>query len=203
MRLFRPGFYAGWFYPEVLFRIKTDEMTLCLTFDDGPDPVSTPQILEILARHKTKAIFFCNGKDAEKYPEIVNAIASDGHVIGNHGYDHPDGWSTSLKGYLENIAKAAPFTSDKLFRPPYGHLRLNQYRKLKNIYKIVLWDIMPYDFDNKFGKEKALSLIKKRIRPGSVIVLHDTQNSSAISILDSFIEYSLKRGYRFILPEFV
>lgn len=200
MRLFRPGIFPACFYPEAVFRIKTGEKVLCLTFDDGPDPVSTPLILKILDRRHVNALFFCNGKAAEKYPDIIDAMISSGHLIGNHGYEHLNGWTTSLKCYLNNVTAAAPFTSEKIFRPPYGRLRLNQYRNLKTSYKIMFWDIMPFDFDYSFGKENSLRILVKKIRPGSVIVLHDTPGSSALSILNDFIEFSLDTGYRFILP---
>jgi len=200
MRFVRPGFFSGWIYPEALFRIKTREKVLCLTFDDGPDSASTPFLLELLERHHVRAMFFCNGKAAEKHHEIIDEIISGGHIIGNHGYEHLDGWTTSLKCYLKNAALAAPFTSERFFRPPYGRLRLSQYQNLKTTYKIIFWDIMPFDFDKSFGGKNSLKILKKKIRPGSVIVLHDSPDSSAISILDEFIEFSLDAGYRFILP---
>lgn len=200
MRLFRPGVFPSWIYPEAIFRIKTGEKVLCLTFDDGPDPASTPFLLEILDRRHVNALFFCNGKAAEKYPDIINTMISAGHLIGNHGYEHLNGWTTSLKYYLNNVTVAAPFTSEKIFRPPYGRLRLNQYRNLRTSYKILFWDIMPFDFDKSFGGKNSLKILKKKIRAGSVIVLHDSPDSSAISILDEFIEFSLDAGYLFILP---
>lgn len=201
MRLFRPGIFSGWFYPEALFRVKTGEKVLCLTFDDGPHPDSTIMILDILARKNVKAIFFCNGEAAEKYPDIVEAIKLEGHLVGNHGYEHMDGWTNSLESYINNVSFAAPFTSRILFRPPYGHLKLNQYKKLKSTYMIILWDLMPYDFDNSFGAGNTFRILKEKIRPGSVIVLHDTAQSSALSILDDFIEFSSGAGYKFILPK--
>ena len=76
-------------------------------------------------------------------------------------------------------------------------MKIDQYRKLKEKYKIVLWDIMPYDFDKNFGSEKSLEILKKKIRPGSIIVLHDTPASSANKIIGEFITYALSSGYRF------
>jgi peptidoglycan-N-acetylglucosamine deacetylase len=201
MRLFRPGFFLFWFFPDSIFRIKTKEKVLCLTFDDGPDPVSTLQIIEILRRYNVKALFFCNGKKAENNPELVEAIRSGGHIIGNHGFEHLDGWCTSLKCYLNNVSLAAKFTSEKLFRPPYGHIRRNQYLKLKTSFRIMFWDVMPFDFDNSFGRENSLRVLKNKVRSGSVIVLHDDHNSTAISFLGDFIDFSIGAGYRFILPD--
>jgi len=197
MRLFRPCFIAGWLYPEALFRVKTTEKLLYLTFDDGPDPVSTRRLIEILGRYEIKAIFFCNGRNAEKHPGLVDLIKSEGHIAGNHGYSHFDGWKTSGRLYEADAGKADSFSSASLFRPPFGHLRLSQYLKLRKRYKIVFWDIMPYDFDSSFGPDNSLRILKNKIRPGSVIVLHDTQNSSACKFLDEFITTAISEGYRF------
>ncbi len=200
MRLFRPGFIAGFLFPEAIFRIKTSEKVLCLTFDDGPNPGSTLRILDILGNHNVKATFFCNGSAAEKYPELISLIISGGHIIGNHGYHHLDGWRTSIKRYIENTVRASPFTSSGLFRPPYGRLSLTQYRKLVKTFKIVFWDTMPYDFDRRFGSENSLIILKKKIRPGSVIALHDKTSSTVESFLGEFIEYATSEGYKFVIP---
>jgi peptidoglycan/xylan/chitin deacetylase (PgdA/CDA1 family) len=202
MRLFRPCFIAGWLYHDAIFRIRTTEKLLYLTFDDGPFPDSTPQLLDILDKHSVKALFFCDGRAAEKYPGLIIMMISKGHIIGNHGYNHHDGWITSMNKYAGDVNKAAPFTSSVLFRPPYGRLRINQYRKLCETYKIVLWDIMPYDFDTSFGSANSLRILKNKIRPGSIIVLHDTPDSAANKILDEFITFSISSGYKFILPSF-
>jgi peptidoglycan/xylan/chitin deacetylase (PgdA/CDA1 family) len=196
MRLFRPGFLAGYLYPEALFRIKTAEKVLYLTFDDGPDPLSTPQLLDILKRNDVSALFFCTGVAAEKYPELINQIRIEGHLTGNHGYSHLDGWKTDSRTYLYNVIKAAELTSENIFRPPFGHISFKQKRLLKE-FKIVFWDIMAYDFDSSFGSRRSLEILKRKIRPGSIIVLHDTANSCAKTILEEFIEYSLSEGYRF------
>jgi peptidoglycan/xylan/chitin deacetylase (PgdA/CDA1 family) len=197
MRLFRPSILARWLYPDAIFRIRTSDKLLCLTFDDGPDPASTPWLLDILGKYNIKALFFCNGRAAEEYPDLISQIKSAGHMIGNHGYSHLNGWKTSLKRYLADIRIAAPFTSSGLFRPPYGRLRYNQYLNLKGIYQIVFWDIMPYDFDRRFGSKNSLQVLKKRIEPGSIIVLHDNCKSNAPEFINEFILFAMEKGYRF------
>jgi peptidoglycan-N-acetylglucosamine deacetylase len=198
MRLFRPLFILRLVYPEAIFRVRTTEKELCLTFDDGPHPDATPHILEILEARNVKAVFFCSGREAEIYPELVNLIVSKGHLIGNHGYIHLNGWKTNVSEYVENAARADEFTSPGLFRPPYGRIRLAQYHILVKKYRIVFWDLMPYDFDEKMDSKRVLNILKKRTRPGSVIVLHDKTFSSCLSFLAEFIKYSEDNGYKFV-----
>jgi peptidoglycan/xylan/chitin deacetylase (PgdA/CDA1 family) len=201
MRLFRPCLFAQWLYPEALFRIKGDGKNLYLTFDDGPDPDSTPQLIDLLTEYKIKCIFFCDGRAAEKYPELVKLIRSGGHSVGNHGFAHPDGWRISTERYMDDVSRASGLIKSTLFRPPFGRMKIGQYKKLRKKYKIVLWDVMPYDFDKNFISERSLRVLKKKIRPGSIIVLHDKPSSGANKIVGEFINYAISSGYRFQLIE--
>lgn len=198
MRLFRPGLIAGLLFPDAIFRISTSKKLLCLTFDDGPDPDSTPDLLDILSKNNIKAIFFCKGSAAEKFPDLIAQIRMRGHQVGNHGYDHPNGWVTSLRSYITDVMKAEPYTSSLLFRPPFGRLRISQYMKLKKRYKIVFWDIMPYDFDYMISSKRSLCILKRKIRPGSIIVLHDNSKSNLHGFFEEFISFARERGYSFI-----
>lgn len=197
MRLFRPCFIVARLFPDALFRENTTERVLYLTFDDGPDVSSTIPLLRILASHKVKAVFFCSGKRSSENPDLMERIKHEGHVIGNHGFDHLDGVFTTKRNYLDNIQKAAPVTSGKLFRPPYGRLKINQYREIRKTFKIVFWDLMAYDFDRRFGSEKTLTVLKKMIRPGCIIVLHDSPESTVPDFLEEFILFAAGQGYRF------
>lgn len=197
MRLFRPWNLMRCLYPGAFFRIKTSAKVLYLTFDDGPDPESTPAILRLLGKHNCRAVFFCNGESASAFPGLVKEISSGGHLTGNHSFSHADGWRTSHKDYTEDVYKADEYTSATLFRPPYGHLKLRQFRELKKKYKIVFWDLMPYDFDKKMTREKMLDMLKRKMRPGSIIVLHDSPGSKAAEMLEEFLIHAKKQGYRF------
>lgn len=199
MKLFRPGFPGRCLYPEALFRMETSEKNLFLTFDDGPYPSSTPLLLKTLRENNVKALFFLNGRAAENNPLLVDQIIKDGHLVGNHGYSHLNGWHTDFTSYINDVSRAAEVIPGNLFRPPFGHMSLRQYSHLKGVFKIVLWDVMSYDFDISFGPEKSLMILKKKIRPGSIIVLHDTPYSSAILFLKKFILYAVESGYKFDL----
>jgi len=200
MRLFRPWPFFAILYPSALCRIRRGEKTACLTFDDGPDPSSTPAILGILDKYNVKAFFFCSGVAAAKHPELIAAIRSAGHLTGNHGYRHIDGWKTRAGIYINNVREADSLTSDMYFRPPFGRMTPLQYRELSRKYKIILWNIMAYDFDPASGADRSLSVLNKKLRPGSIIVLHDSPQSSCTAFLESFIKTSLSRDYRFELP---
>jgi peptidoglycan/xylan/chitin deacetylase (PgdA/CDA1 family) len=200
MRIVRPFFAIGRLFPGTVCRIITDRKELYLTFDDGPHPDSTKRIVEILDRYGVKCLFFCTGKHALQFPGLISLLTSHGHLLGNHGFEHPDGWKMPVEDYLEDVRKASETIDSSFFRPPYGRMRLSQFRELKKKYTIFLWDIMAYDFDRDFGSERSLKVLKRRIRPGSVIVLHDTPSSSSAEFLDEFICYSLGEGYSFALP---
>jgi peptidoglycan/xylan/chitin deacetylase (PgdA/CDA1 family) len=197
MRLFRPGLLARFLYPEAVFRIKGPEKLLYLTFDDGPDPESTPRLLKILDAANVRAAFFFSGLKVEKHPGLIDIVRKSGHIAGNHGYLHLDGLISPTEKYISNVKKAEDSTSSVFFRPPYGRLRPRQYRALKEKYRIILWDLMPYDFDTSFGARNTLRIMKRKCRPGSVIVLHDTPSSSACQILEEFIKYARTQGYDF------
>ncbi len=188
-------------FSEAAFRIQTNEKKICLTFDDGPDIESTLKILEILRKKKVTAVFFLTGQNAENHPRLRDLILTEGHITGNHGYRHVSGWSLSCQDYLENISRAAESTSDKFFRPPYGRITLEQYRKVKDTFKIVFWDLMPYDFQKNQSAANCLRVLKTKIRPGTIIALHDKPESKVLIILDEFIDFAINEGYRFISLE--
>ncbi len=200
MRFFRPFFPSAYLYPDALFRIQTEKKELCLTFDDGPNQTHTVQILEILDRHNVKAVFFCNGQAAEDNQAIVKNITDRGHMLGNHGYVHLDGWKCTTEKYIRNAERADDYTSQVLFRPPYGHMLPWQYNRLRQKYRIVMWDLMPYDFDSSFGIANTLTVLRQMMRPGSVIVMHDKPSSNAVFVLGSFLEHASGEGYRFVVP---
>lgn len=200
MRLFRPWYIMRRLYRGALFRIETTEKILCLTFDDGPNPASTPALLAILGKNDIKGIFFCDGRKAEQYPSLIAQIRREGHIIGNHGYSHLNGWLTADGKYCRDITFASQYTSGDLFRPPYGRIRISQFRRLREQFRIVFWDLMPYDFDRKFGTARVLAVLSGKLRNGSIIVLHDNSDSNLPEILPALINIAQSEGYRFVIP---
>ena len=131
------------FYPNLVWKKKEATKKLWLTFDDGPDPNVTPWILSALNSVEVKATFFLVGKQIEQFPELVNAIKKEGHLIANHSYSHKNGWTTENKTYFQDIEKCQKLMPEnKLYRPPYGKLCFTQIQKLKKDYKLILWDVL-------------------------------------------------------------
>ncbi len=190
-------FPAAIIYPDAIYRLRGTGKKLYLTFDDGPDPVSTPQILDLLQARDIHATFFCTGESVHAFPGLFARMVAEGHTIGNHGYSHLNGLKTSIRTYCSDAMKGRDITCSNLFRPPYGRLRVRQYKILERSMQIVFWDLMPYDFDQKMTPGASYNILTKRYRPGSVIVLHDTSLSSVTGYLDRFIGHAIDNGYTF------
>ena len=197
IRNYRRPFPAALIYPEAVYTVGSSGRRLCLTFDDGPDPESTPRILDILGAHGVKVTFFCTGSRVLASPGLFARIAAEGHAVGNHGFSHLNGLKTPVRTYCADALRGRDITCSNLFRPPYGRLRVRQYRILERSMKIVFWDIMPYDFDQGLDAEACYNILMRRIRPGSVIVLHDKPASSALQFLDRFLEKAQGDGWTF------
>ncbi len=186
-------------FRDVIFRVSTREKKLYLTFDDGPTQHITNQILNMLQAYQAKATFFVCGKNAETHPQMCQQIIESGHTIGNHTYQHMNGWKTATHDYLADTERAQQIVQSAFFRPPYGKLNWTQYRYLRKHYQIVLWDIMCMDFDQKISPETCFENVKKYARPGSVIVFHDSEKAATnmlYALEQTLIKYS-KEGYTF------
>lgn len=187
------------FFPDIIWRMATEQRKLYLSFDDGPDPEITPRVLDLLKAHDAKATFFCIGKNVEAHPELYQRIIDEGHMIGNHSYSHQSGWKMDTDSYLKDVKKAAGLIYSKLYRPPYGQIKPSQYKALKKDYEIVMWDVMPGDFDAKISKEQCLNLVKEKTKNGSIIVLHDSPvaKEKLEYVLPRVLEYYGERGFSF------
>lgn len=185
-------------YPGAIFRLpEENKKTVYITFDDGPVPEATPVVLDILKQYNAKATFFCVGENVQKHPEIYSQILAGGHSVGNHTFNHVDGWKNSVKDYYENTRKCAELVKSNLFRPPYGRITLKQFRKLKKEYKIVFWDVLSVDYDKNLNAEECLDTIKKYTRPGSVIVFHDSVKTmdKIADLLTKSLDFLTSEGY--------
>jgi peptidoglycan/xylan/chitin deacetylase (PgdA/CDA1 family) len=164
-------------YPNLIWNARRDARSIFLTFDDGPIPIVTPFVLNILKKHNAKATFFCIGDNVSKHPDIFNDLKKDGHAIGNHTYNHLRGWKTDNETYLQNFLQADKLLDTPLFRPPYGRIKRQQIKLLTNArpdLKIYMWDVLSGDFDMSLTPQECLKNVLKHTEPGSVIVFHDS-----------------------------
>ena len=186
--------------------MPNSENKIYLTFDDGPTPEITQWTLQQLKKHNAKATFFCIGDNIRKYPEIFKKVIEEGHSISNHTFNHLNGWKTSKQEYLENTKKCQSEIYNlqsaicTLFRPPYGKIKPSQSRELRKLgYKIIMWDIISYDFDAKISKEKCLENVLKNVKSRSIIVFHDSIKafSNLEYTLPKVLEILNKKGFVF------
>lgn len=172
---------------------------LYLTFDDGPIPEMTPGTLDLLAKYGAKATFFCVGDNVRKYPEVYKRILDEGHSVGNHTYNHLRGFATRTQEYLDNVYKADQLIDSNLFRPPHGRMKRSQTLELSKNRKIILWDILTKDYDQRVSPERCLMNVVDNVSPGAIIVFHD--NLKALQNQRFALEQTLKRytldGYTF------
>jgi peptidoglycan/xylan/chitin deacetylase (PgdA/CDA1 family) len=162
-------------YPERIWAFSHVKDSVFLTFDDGPISEVTPWVLDELKKHNAKTTFFCIGENVKKHPEIFERILSEGHSVGNHTFNHLKGINTETSKYIENTLLAEKLIDSKLFRPPYGKITSKQAKTLQNKgFKIVMWDVLSYDYDGSVSEEKCLKNVINNIKPGSVVVFHDS-----------------------------
>ncbi len=185
--------------PIVTYTVPVKEPAIFLTFDDGPCKETTPQILDLLEKHNAKATFFCVGNNVRKLPHLFEKIKSKGHSVGNHTYNHKNGWSTKNKQYFEDIKQANNFIRSNLFRPPYGRIKPSQIYHLNKKYKIIMWDVLSGDFDPNTSKDKCLKNIITNAESGSIIVFHDSlkAKNKMLYSLEETLKYFGNLNYKF------
>ncbi len=169
-------------FPNYLWNMARNEKTVYFSFDDGPHPEITLFVLEELEKYNAKASFFCVGNNVELYPNIYRQIIEKGHSVGNHTYNHPNGWFTATPEYLQDVTAASRLIKSNLFRPPYGRIKSEQVKGLKTAMnnenvKVVMWDVLSLDFDNNFSPVQCLTNVIKNTSNGSIIVFHDSEKA--------------------------
>lgn len=179
------------------------EKKVYLTFDDGPIPEVTPWVLDTLQQLGVRATFFCIGQNVANNAAIYERLVNEGHVVGNHTWDHPSGWRTSARGYYRTVLKCQRLTRTDLFRPPYGRVTNRQINALRKRFRIVMWDVLSGDFEQDLSGAQVEEIVMRRMRPGSIIVFHDNLISQERMryAMPRVVERLLKEGYQFdVLP---
>ncbi|MCJ7783064.1 MAG: polysaccharide deacetylase family protein [Desulfobacterales bacterium] len=193
------------FFIKATCRGDASAKRVALTFDDGPDPAATPNLLKVLKRHEIKAAFFPIGTKARDYPEIIKQIDQEGHILGNHSFRHA--WWTNflISGALDReiimaqeAIEAAIGKVPAYFRPPMGLTNPHLRRGLKKHgLSVVGWDVRPFDF--RTSTDKVIKRVLKKIRNGSIILLHDTGRDPAdlARLTDELVTEIKARKYTF------
>ena len=186
-------------YRGVVWRENPSSKVVYLTFDDGPIPECTPQLLDILKQYGVKATFFMVAENAERYPELLARVRDEGHVVGNHTYHHMRGYKHDTQTYVRDALRGAEVLQTTLFRPPHGRMRNNQKKALINQgYTIYLWDVLTHDYNPHYSVDKMLAVVKRYTRNGSILVMHDSLKSKdrMLEALPQIIEWLQSNGYK-------
>jgi peptidoglycan/xylan/chitin deacetylase (PgdA/CDA1 family) len=171
-------------FKNVTWRIEKSK-AIYLTFDDGPHPEVTVQLLELLKANNVKATFFLLGKNTAQYPELVTLIQADNHTIGFHGNEHLNSRKLNRIGLLKNFKCQAAFPKSNLYRPPFGKLKYWQYQYLQKKFQLVGWSLMPGDFDSKKTNRQQLCNLQKA-KGGDIVVLHELPQT--INLLEAYFK---------------
>lgn len=184
--------------------LEVDAPYVALTFDDGPNPETTPKLLKILADRHVKATFFMLGNRAVQAPEVVKAVAAAGHEIGNHSWSHPqltklpvagaDKQVEDTSGLLEQITGTKPV----LMRPPYGSMSPSLQAHLYEKYGLtqIFWSVDPLDWKVR-DPQSVYDQIMKQVRPGAIILAHDI-HPTTVAAMPRVIDALIAKGYKIV-----
>ncbi len=191
--------------PYASFRIQAPTPTLYLTFDDGPTPGVTEDILNILSEHHAKATFFCIGAQVESHRDLTLRILAEGHSIGNHTYSHLNGWFARKATYLSDIERACTILHEvasirtPLFRPPFGRMHPFHWRAMKHRWRCIMWDVTSQDFVEELSWKAIEKTVIDNSSSGSIVLLHDSPRAAPRSVkaLPGILRHFKEQGFQF------
>lgn len=168
-------------FPKRIWEMSRDEKRIYLTFDDGPHPIQTTFVLDLLKQFNAKATFFCIGKNVRQYTDVYKRIIDEGHAVGNHTNLHLNGKKTDNSIYINDVNDASKVIDSRMFRPPYGRMKSFQANILTNLikpYKIVMWTVLSGDFDKNISPERCTENVLFKTGAGSIVVFHDSEKAA-------------------------
>lgn len=188
----------------------TDSKRVALTFDDGPHPLYTPRILDILKERNIRATFFVIGSQVKRHPELVRRIVDEGHIIANHSWGHPNLTMRSPEGVQKELIDTnvaiAKVTGriPRLMRPPYGGINARVESQLDELgFKAILWSVDTRDWE-RLSPSEIVNKVRYQTRPGGIILLHDGGGirEHTVTALPQIISYLEEEGYQLVtVPE--
>ncbi|MFG1462553.1 polysaccharide deacetylase family protein [Xanthobacter sp. DSM 24535] len=189
--------------PSSYRSMEVDSPYIALTFDDGPNPETTPKLLKILAERNIKATFFVLGTNAAAYPDVIRSIAAAGHEIGNHSWNHPQLPKLTLAAadkQIEDTAAAVESATGKkpiYLRPPYGAMTpaLQQHIVQKYDMMLIFWSVDPLDWKIREA-QSIYDQIMKQVRPGSIVLAHDI-HATTVAAMPRVLDALIAKGYKF------
>ncbi|MGV3761048.1 polysaccharide deacetylase family protein [Parapedobacter sp.] len=190
------------FFLKAIHKGNAEGQRIALTFDDGPHPVYTPRVLELLSRHNAKATFFCIGKNVIKHPDIVKQIHDAGHTVGNHSFSHAPtidfhgkrGWLGELQ-QTDTAIELAIHRRPRFFRPPYGVTTPHLANAIHiSGHRVIGWRVRPYDTLKRRSPVRIVRTILRNMAPGDIILLHDTHDR-IVPVLEQLLPQLRQRGY--------
>lgn len=200
-------FWSSWsisagVYLRAVCKFNTNEKVVALSYDDGPEPATTLPLLEVLKKYNAKASFFCIGHKADQFPEIVRKIIDEGHEIGNHSYGHETTFPLYRKKKMKDdllkaqqILEQASGRQVRLFRPPFGVTNPTMGNVVKEFgWTPVGWSIRSLDTQAQTA-DKVLRRIKRKLKPGVIILLHDRMPFCA-ELTEKLLVYLRENGYK-------
>lgn len=187
------------FAADLVWNFSRTEKSIYLTFDDGPTTGVTDVVLEILREHNALATFFCIGGNVRKNPGLFRQIQDSGHSVGNHTWNHMNGWKFSNYSYYRNVLECSDWVNSTLFRPPYGRITRAQVKTLKKRFSIVMWDVLSGDWKADLHPEKCLLNVISNAGKGSIIVFHDSLKAekNVLYALPKTLRHYADLGYAF------
>jgi len=206
----RTPFFLPWLYPTLTWRVADAPKTIFLTFDDGPVIGPTEFVVDTLASANVRATFFCIGDNIRKHRGVFDSLVAAGHAIGNHTFNHLNGWKTSTKDYVDNVQACTEIigapgvgNGQPLFRPPYGRISRAQIELLAPAFEVVMWDVLSMDYRKTLSPDRCLHNTVRAVRNGSIVVFHDSLKAekNLRYVLPKFIGHFKSLGHRFdVIP---
>ena len=200
MLIERPPWFYRKLFPGSVWRLPAEEPCVYITFDDGPNALTTPRLLRLLDHLAVPATFFCVGDNVRRYPEHYRAILAAGHAVGNHTYHHIRGLRLPASAYMCDVQLAADLIHSRLFRPPHGRLTPAQQSALRAAgYQLIMFDVVTRDYNPRLTSDDVVRIATRYARNGSLIVFHDSPKAAPrlFDALPRVVTWLRAAGYRF------